>query len=154
MFIRNACVWDCYCDVTLVCYFNNADIILGVCLQDFSSVISYSAAWIVTLELYFLWESLCPSKIFSAIRSICSRSSVGLLSYDRDLTLFRLDRRKKLDGCLEVIRSSLTENLLGCYALFFFVNEDSVYQISCTIKAWAFNRTLCEGHGYSNTAFS
>ena len=34
-----------------------------------------------------------PSKFFSAIQSYCSRLSVGLLSYNRRLTLLRLDRR-------------------------------------------------------------
>ena len=37
-----------------------------------------------------------PSKFFSALRSYCSRLSVGMLSYDSRSTLIRLDHRKKI----------------------------------------------------------
>ena len=44
-----------------------------------------------------------PSKCFQTSSRMCSRLSVGLLSYDGGSTLIRLDRSKKLVG-LSVIR--------------------------------------------------
>ena len=49
------------------------------------------------LEYLFMVSQL-PSKFFSVLQSYCSRSSVGLFSYDSRSTLIRLDWRKNLDG--------------------------------------------------------
>ena len=48
-----------------------------------------------------IYISICmhnPFNYFSALRSYCSRFSVGLLSYDSTTTLMRLDRGENLDG--------------------------------------------------------